>query len=360
MASSRLTFDLQSRTLMYDWFHRIFKSAQENTAIVLAPAVAEIETPSAPPAAVPAAVSGTSWMQRDEVNAHFNNYLFGANDNTEIFASQIESEILAALEKIVRSSQSGANLVRRMPGVIPQLLQSLRTEEFSGTDLAHKISHDVVLVAAVLRLANSASYHVSKSITSIEHAILILGHDGMRQLITGVAFKPIIDLKSGHFAKLAAPIIWDQSRKCAVANRLLAHNERVDPFEAFLAGLMQNVGLIASLRVMDQMSVDGRQIGSVSFFNSLIGHARILSCSIGREWHFPEAVITAIGEQGSIYNNADMSPIGKILSIGDYLSKMHLLHHHQRLDIHDARVTQGLSAKEMHCLKELDALDDGE
>lgn len=342
---------------MYDWFHRIFKSAQKNATNVVAPALAEVEMPAAP---APAAVSGTSWMQRDDVNANFSNCLFGANDDAEIFTSQIESDILAALEKIVRSSQSGANLVRRMPGVIPQLLQSLRTEEFSGTDLAHKISPDVVLVAEVLRLANSAGYHASKSITSIEHAILILGHGGMRQLITGVAFKPIIDLKSGHFTKLAALNIWEQSRKCAVANRLLAHHERVDPFEAFLAGLMQNVGLLASLRVMDQMSVDGRLIGSVSFFNSLIGYARILSCNIGKEWHFPEPVITAIEEQGSIYNHAEMSPIGKILSIGDYLSKMQLLHHHRRLDIHDASVTQGLSAKEMHCLMELDALDDGE
>lgn len=343
---------------MYEWFHRFFKSAQENTAIVVAPAQAEVETPPAP-AATPPAASGVSWMQRDGLNAHFNNYLFGTND-AELFVSQIESDILVALEKIVSSSQSGANLVRRMPGVIPQLLQSLRTEEFSGADLAHKISHDVVLVAAVLRLANSASYHVGKSITSIEHAILILGHGGMRQLITGVAFKPIIDVKSGHFSKQAAPIIWDQSRKCAVANRLLARNERVDPFEAFLAGLMQNVGLIASLRVMDQMSVDGRQIGSVSFFNSLISHARILSGSIGREWYFPETVITAIGEQGSMVNNASMSPIGKILTMGDYLSKMQLLHKHQLLDIHDASVTQGLSDKELHCLKELDALDDDE
>lgn len=298
-------------------------------------------------------------MQRDALNADFSNYLFGANDNAEIFISQSESEILAALEKIVRSSQSGANLVRRMPGVIPQLLQSLRSEAFSGADLAQKISHDVVLVAEVLRLANSACHHVSKSITSIEHAILILGHGGMRQLITGVAFKPIIDLKSGHFTTLAALNIWEQSTQCAVANRLLAQNTDVDPFEAFMAGLMQYVGLIAALRVMDQMSVDGRLIGSISFFDSLLSQARILSCNISREWHFPEAVISAIEEQGGKAGNAAMSPIGKILSTGDYLSKMQLLHQQLRLDINAAHVTQGLSEQELACLRQLDAPDDG-
>ena len=296
-------------------------------------------------------------MQRDEVTANFNNCVFDANDDAEIFTNQIENEVLAALEKIVRSNQSGANLVRRMPGVVPQLLQSLRTEEFSGTDLAQKISHDVVLVAEVLRLANSACHHANKAITSIEHAIMILGHGGMRQLITGVAFKPIIDLKSGHFTILAALQLWDQSRLCALTNRLLAQDQAIDPFEAFMAGLMKNVGLIAALRVMDQMAVDARQIGSVSFFNALISHARVLSCSIGNEWDFPDTVITAIEEQRSTTSHADMSPIGKILSMGDYLSKMQVLQRHQRLDLADARVTQGLSDLERDCLRQLDALD---
>lgn len=322
---------------MYDWFHRIFKPAAPKTAVIeLAAVPAEVEAAAAPltqPAPALPAVRGTSWMQRDEINANFSNCVFDANDDAEIFTNQAENEVLDALEKIVRSKQSGANLVRRMPGVIPQLLQSLRTEEFSGTDLSQKISHDVVLVAEVLRLANSVSYHANKAITSIEHAILILGHGGMRQLITGDAFKPIIDLKSGHFTGLAALNLWDQSRQCAIANLLLAQDQAVDLFEAFMAGLMKNVGLIAALRVMDQMEVDARQIGSASFFNALISHARVLSCSIGKEWDFPETVIRAIEEQSSAVNLADMSPIGKILAI------------------------QGLSGKERDCLRVLDALD---
>ena len=344
---------------MYDWFHRIFKPAPKKAALAPAPVPPAAETVAAAAAApsTAPAVRGTSWMQRDEVNANFSHCVFGVSDDAQIFTSRIEDEVLAALEKIVGSGQSGANLVRRMPGVVPQLLQSLRTEAFSGTDLAQKISHDVVLVAEVLRLANSACHHADKAITSIEHAILILGHGGMRQLITGVAFKPIIDLKSGHFTRLAALQLWDQSRQCALANRLLAQDQAIDPFEAFMAGLMKNVGLIASLRVIDQMALDARQIGSVSFFNALISHARVLSCSIGKEWDFPDTVIRAIEEQRSTVQQADMSPIGQILSIGDYLSKMQMLQRHQRLHLDDALATQGLSERELACLGSLDALD---
>ncbi len=350
---------------MVNWLHRLFSSPNAKPAKVEVALPAEAAVPPAAAPVTPQPVpsmpaSGISWKQRDDLNANFTDWLFEGNAYSDLFTNQLEKEILAMLEKTVKSEQSGADLVRRMPGVIPQLLNSLRTEFFSGKQLAKKISHDVVLVAAVVRLANSSSYTDESSITSIEHAVLVLGQSGLRQLITSVAFRPIIDLKSGHFTKLIAPRIWDQSEKCAIAGRLLAQDEEVDPFEVFLAGLIQHVGLIVSLRVMDQMADDGQALGSASFFNSLIGYGRILSCSIAREWHFPDAVINAIEEQGSNYNAAKMSPVGRILSMGDYLSKMHILVSHDRMHAADARFTKGLSDKAIHCLRQLDEMDASE
>ena len=42
----------------------------------------------------------------------------------------------------------------------------------------------------------------------------------------------------------------------------------IDPFDAFLAGLLQNVGLIVALRVMDQIAKDDRTLGSELFWPS--------------------------------------------------------------------------------------------
>lgn len=350
------------------WLQRLF-SPQKTTldapspATVVVDAVA-VEEP-APAEEAPAApapqpkVSNISWLQRSDVNAAFTDWLFDGTGQRELFTSPLEKDILAAIEKIVQSKQSGADLVRRMPGVIPQLLQSLRTDDFSGTELARKISHDVVLVAAVIRIANSSVYNPGKPITSIEHAILVLGQAGLRQLITSVAFRPIIDLNSGAFTKLIAPRLWSQSEKCAIANRILAQQQRIDPFEAFLAGLLQHVGLIVSLRVIDQMW-DGKQaIGSETFCNSLINYGRTLSCSIGKEWRFPEAVSRALAEQGN-NKNADVSAMGKLLSIGDYLGKLSTLTKHERLDSSLSGASKAMSEHELACLDELNQLPETE
>jgi HD-like signal output (HDOD) protein len=301
---------------------------------------------------------GASWEQRNEANANFNDWLFEVTTESEFSTNAVEDEILDALDKIVKSKQSCVNMVKRLPGLIPQLLQSLRTENFSGADLSRKIAHDPVLVAAVIRLANSSANSLAKSITSIEHAVLILGQAGLRQLITGVAFRPIIDLNSGRFTKNVAPRIWAQSERCALACRMLAEQRGIEPFEAFLAGLVQYVGLVVCLRLMDQHAQGKGEIGSPAFCSALLKHARVLSCSISVEWNFPEAVSKAIEEQGSVFNTALMTPVGKVLSLADYVAKVRMLVDNDRLTQGDPRVLKGLPAEALDVYQKLAEFED--
>lgn len=331
-------------------------AALEDLAPPQAAAMPAIASPAMEnPAATALVSSGVSWLMREDVNANFTGWLFSRSDYSDLQSSLVEQSILATLQQILDTPQSGAQLVRRMPGVIPQLLQSLRSDDFSGAELSRKISHDVVLVAEVVRLANSSRYAQLEPITSIEHAVMVLGQNGLRHLITTVAFRPIIDVKSGHFTRSIAPRIWDHSEHCAIASRLLAQQAGLNGFDAFLAGLVQNVGLIVSLRIMDQSAEGGEALGSAHFCNELIGKARKLSCSIGREWNFPQEVITAIDEQAIVQRHVALSTVGRNLSMADYLSKLNLLIRAGR-QREDASCTDGLSVSELACYTELKVL----
>ena len=322
---------------------------------VAQPAASDAASGKTPAATRVAAPIGISWLTREDINADFNNWLFVRRDYSDLQTTRAEQQILESLDQILASPQSGVQLVRRMPGVIPQLLQTLRTNDFSGAELSRKISHDVVLVAEVIRLANSSLYAKNDPITSIEHAVMVLGQNGLRHLITSVAFRPIIDPKSGHFNRLLAPRIWCHSEQCAIASRLLAQQVGLHTFEAFLAGLIQNVGLMVALRVMDQSAEDSAALGSAAFCNALIPKARKLSSSIGREWNFPEEVITAIDEQSIVQRNIPLSTVGRNLSMADYLSKLNLLAQQGKQPL-NATATDGLSQAELACYAELQAL----
>lgn len=322
------------------------------------PAAAPAAAAAKPATPGPASQAGLSFDQRDGINAAYHSWLFASNGSSELDTSAEENQVLDALTTILASQQSGAALVRRLPGLIPQLLQSLRSDNFSGAQLSRTISSDVVLVAAVLRLANTSYVWNGTHINSVEHAIMLIGTEGLRHLITSVAFRPIIDMNSGHYTRSLAPRIWDQSERCAVANRTLAAEMGVDPFEAFLAGLVQYVGLIVTLRIMDQADKDGTHLGSEMFCASLLRDARTLSCSIGREWSFPDSVVTAISEQAGARKGVQISPMGRLLSQSDYLSKVRILAEHGHADATDSALFKGLSPTAMACYNTLDKLAD--
>jgi HD-like signal output (HDOD) protein len=325
---------------MFKWLQKMMNGPADTA---LAPPAAPLR-PAAPAPARPALPGGrlVSFDQADRVNSAYDSWLFERGDDSGLDLSALESQALDALGAIVSSQQSGAALVRRMPGLIPQLLQSLRSDTFSGAALSRTISSDVVLVAAVVRLANGAYQGTANSITSVEHAVMLIGQEGLRQLITSVAFRPIIDMNSGHYTRTLAPRLWDHAERCAVANRAMAEELGIEPFEAFLAGLVQNVGLIVALRVLDGVAKNDASLGSELFCAQLVRDARALSCSIGREWHFPDAVVKALAEQGGLQKGAQLSPLGQLLMLTDYLAKVRELIEQGRLGHADPALLSGL------------------
>lgn len=320
---------------MYQWLQRLFPGGsipQPEAQDRLEPAPvqpASPPVPGLPPAAAPAARpiggSGIPFEQSDQVNRLWNSWAFATNGEEVLETTATEEAALEAVRAVVNSQQSGSALVRRMPGLIPQLLQSLRSDNFSGAQLSRTISGDVVLVAAVIRLANSSMNGTGKNIASVEHAVMVIGQEGLRQLITSVAFRPIIDMNTGHYTRMLAPRIWEHAERCANANRTLAPENGVEPFEAFLAALIQHTGLIVALRLVDQAARDDRSLGSEMFCAQLATLARRLSCSISQEWHFPQAVTHAIREQGGVARGAAMSPLGRLMALSDYVGKARVL-----------------------------------
>jgi HD-like signal output (HDOD) protein len=345
---------------MLAWFRKIFS---DDAAARLGPANGL--TGAAEPATPPLRQSrfandALTPMQRNKVDFLFSSWLFEVDDHSDIFTNPTENAILSMLDELVQSGEAGAHLVRRMPGVIPVLLQNLRSPDFSGAEIARTISNDLVLVTEVLRLANSVAYNPGKSVGSIEHAVLVLGQNGLRQLITSVAFRPVVSLKSGSFTRRLAPRLWLQSERCAIASHVLAKEQQVEALDAFLAGLIQNIGLTVSLRVIDRMSEGKQPVGSPTFCNALATYGRALACSIAEEWSFPLSVVTAIRDQETFERSPALSPVGKILLMGDYLSKMDILLRRDRLDPTELDVTDGLSPDEMACLKGLAQIEEHE
>ena len=238
-------------------------------------------------------------------------------------APAVEARILAELERLAADPAGAGDLVPRVPAVVPQLLKSLRDDSVSGADLARQIARDAVLVAEVIREANSPLFRSGKPVTTIDGAVMVLGQNGLRILLARVAFRPVINMQGGRVLRTVAPRLWLHSDACALAASLLAPDFGADPFEAYLAGLMLDVGLVVAFRIIDRLEQPVVP-QSDAFCEALLLGARELSAGIATHWALPPFVASAVLRAG----RAGTIPLAEALGRADLLARLRLLVDH--------------------------------
>jgi HD-like signal output (HDOD) protein len=235
--------------------------------------------------------------------------------------------VLAELKRLGRDPAAGAELVPRMPDIIPQLLRSLRDEGVSSAELARQVGRDPALAGEVIREANSPFYRQSAPARSIDAALLVLGQNGLRMLLARAAFRPIVGMQGGVHAKVAAPRAWSHTERCALAASLLAPSLQADPFEAYLAGLMHDLGLIVALRLFDRVADAPALPQDAPSAVQLLAAARELSGRIALYWDLPPPVAAAILSAGSL-PDALATPLSRTLQRALGVARLRLLADH--------------------------------
>ena len=328
------------------------KQAANEAAPVVVSTTANTEAPAntgAPTTTAPLKRTFTPWKPQLPVDSLFFDWTMaypGEGCNIEI-----EQKVLQALFGLLTSDLNDAVVVPRVPSIIPQLLSSLRSRTISNGEISRQIVKDVVLVGEVINAVNSALYNPADRISSLENAVMMLGEDGLRLLIAKVAFRPIINLNSGQYTRRAAPHIWAQSEKCAIACRDLAIE--VDPFQAFLTGMMKNVGTIIAFRLMDQVCEQPKFSYSRGFQQTFSSVAATLSYRVAQRWGFPPEVLLALQQQTAGSKAVEWSELGHLLHNADLLGKMRILVNHRQIKADDERIRLGLSAAEITCFDNL-------
>lgn len=262
---------------------------------VAAPSVSH---PPAPPAA--AAADTSADLAAIELDAAFLDWLAPSQTGG---ATGSATPVLDELARLARDPAHAAGLVPRVPAVIPQLLRSLRDEASSAGALARQVAQDAMLVAEVIREVNSPYYRPTTPVRNLEGAVMLLGQNGLRMLLARVAFRPVISVQSGPLARQVAPQLWRQSEACAQAAALLAPAHGADPFEAYLAGLMHNVGLVVAFRVIDSLAPGSGLPDAGDSGARLLQAARLVSARVATQWELPPQIghaIVHIGAHGAL------------------------------------------------------------
>ncbi|HEX3000623.1 MAG TPA: HDOD domain-containing protein [Armatimonadota bacterium] len=139
-----------------------------------------------------------------------------------------------------------------LPDVAAQVLQVVDNPRASAATLSRAISLDPALTARVLRQANSAIYGYSGRIGTVVQAVTILGFAQVRSQVLTIS---ILDVFSYLRGNQGFPYrqFWEHCLSCAVVARLLARKTRAcPPEEAFVAGLLHDIGKLVLWRMADE------------------------------------------------------------------------------------------------------------
>ncbi|TBR39769.1 MULTISPECIES: HDOD domain-containing protein [Dyella] len=263
-----------------------------------------------------------------DLEDRFHRFMLGLPDYVDRGIDNGEPALLRRMQIV--SERFDVRSLPRLPAVLPQLLHALKNDNVAGAELARLVGRDPMLVGEVMRVSRSIYYRTLHSIQSLQHAVVLLGQDGLRRVATQHMMKPILQASAGARGLVAGQRLWDHAERCAHASAFLGKYAGCDPFESYLAGIVCNTGTGAIIHLLDAEEVTMPELLSADFLNACAGLSHRLTLRAARHWELPENVIRALSEQGE--SDTKRSPLGKTLYVANRLAMAQLLGDHHILE----------------------------
>ena len=153
---------------------------------------------------------------------------------------------------------------------------------------------DAVIAGLLIKAANAAAYAQRSPVRSLRQAVSNIGLDATRRILAAASLRPLFAAR--HLQRL-----WDHALLAAAcAESLAAQLAVVDPTEAFLAGLVHDVGRLALLN-LPRTTTETLHMLIERGVETVPAELLLCGCDHGHagaivldEWRFDEAVIEAV------------------------------------------------------------------
>lgn len=204
-------------------------------------------------------------------------------------------------ESMLEAIRASDNLPS-LPAVAVRVLEITRDESASMDDLAAIVQNDPAITARILKVVNSPLFGVARKVTSIRQAMNLLGRRAVQ--VMALSFSLVDVMRREEDSDFDYEGYWRTSLTSAVAGRLLARAARAKHGEdAFVAGLLSNVGQLAAVRcapeaykpvLAERTASPDRALHDIERDFLGLTHA-----AMGREllarWRLPEPLTQAVG-----------------------------------------------------------------
>jgi putative nucleotidyltransferase with HDIG domain len=231
---------------------------------------------------------------------------------------------------LVESAQQFARRLRAhfaSPGYSPPLLPAVALEvhslaqqpEVDADKVVAIMRKDPMLAGRVLKIAQSAAFAPTTTITSLRDAVVRLG---LRNL-SEIAWEVSLGMRVFRSAAYSEPMemVRRHSTACAHLARLVASFTPIASEYAFLCGLLHDVGMAAALILLGEQKNTGAGLELGMLAMALRQSHQELSAVVARLWRLPQDVQLVLGHHHEVVINGLVHPLAAVVALAEELTR---------------------------------------
>ncbi len=238
-------------------------------------------------------------------------------DQTDINSKRQRTELI--LKKV--------NTLSPIPKILSEVLQLLNDINTSPHILSKAISKDQSVVLKILTIANSPFYGLTKRVSSIEFAIMILGYDEIRNIVSALSLMESMKNKSDQY--LDQKVFWLHSYLTATIAKKLSMDIGLEKSsEAFIAGLLHDLGISVIHRFMhsDFVTIHDLVKNGTSYQDAEISVLGMTHGEIGESllkyWNIPDMISEIVRNHHAPQLSQNTHVLTSVIHLADYMTQM--------------------------------------
>jgi HD-like signal output (HDOD) protein len=232
------------------------------------------------------------------------------------------NEALVFLTDLAKQLSRGPLDLPCFPNVVIRIREALKNPDTSTEKTVTLVGSEPLLAARLIKTANSVAFNpTGKRVTELRTAVTRLGQQVVQGAAVAFAIQQMKD--EPNLRSIARPLseLWKNSIAVASLCQVIAMRTKVNPDEAFLAGLLHGIGRLyilvqavaSSNRVRQELSAPE----FVADWHPSIGKAVL------ENWQVGEAIAQAVNDQADVDRTTRRDPdLTDVLIVSVFLAKV--------------------------------------
>lgn len=216
-----------------------------------------------------------------------------------------------------------------LPTILAQMNRLMLDPKTTAKDMAQLISSDPAVASRILKVVNSAFYGFPSRISTITHAIVILGFNTVKSIVLSSSIFDAFGTKGKGDVRFKREDFWRHSVACGAACKVLAKQTGETTLEEFfIAGLLHDVGKVLEdqylhddyVAILEDVEKRGVLFREAEEARLGVDHAE-LGGWLFSQWKLSKALVRAVAHHHNPALADDHLKTASIVHLGDIFAR---------------------------------------